>query len=74
MNSTPRAEKIIRCREVQERCGISRSSLYEKLNPKSLRYDKEFPKPLKLGAKSVGWLESDVQTWINNRVQLSRTA
>ncbi|WP_338405370.1 AlpA family phage regulatory protein [Pantoea ananatis] len=36
------------------------------MNTKSPRYDDTFPKPLQLGKKSVGWLESDLEQWIIN--------
>jgi prophage regulatory protein len=32
----------------------------------------EFPKPIKLGEKASGWLESDVDAWIDSRVAASR--
>jgi prophage regulatory protein len=27
----------------------------------------DFPKPLKLGRRAVGWRSNDVDTWINDR-------
>ncbi|WP_432372929.1 helix-turn-helix transcriptional regulator [Pantoea allii] len=48
--------------------GISRSSIYEKLNPKSRYYDADFPKPIRLGAASVGWCSTSVDEWIASRV------
>lgn len=57
--------KILRIRSVQEFTGISRSSIYEKIS------QGEFPKPISLGSRSVGWLESDVQAWIDYRIELS---
>ncbi|WP_410027777.1 AlpA family phage regulatory protein [Klebsiella pneumoniae] len=47
--------------------GIKRSTIYDWLNPKSPRYDVTFPKQRRLGTKSVGWLESELDDWINNR-------
>jgi prophage regulatory protein len=40
---------ILRMTELTAILGISRSSIYEKLNPKSRYYDAEFPKPVRLG-------------------------
>jgi prophage regulatory protein len=31
-----------------------------------------FPKPIKLGARAVGWLESDIDAWLANQVETSR--
>ena len=52
------AEQILRCRKVIERTGLSRSSLYEKMQ----RGD--FPKPRKLGLRAVGWRVSDIESWL----------
>ncbi|EMO9492875.1 AlpA family transcriptional regulator [Citrobacter braakii] len=59
--------KILRLPEVVEKAGIKRSTIYDWLNPKSPRYDVTFPKQRRLGTKSVGWLESELDDWINNR-------
>ena len=56
--------KILRLPEVIETCGISRSSVYEKLNPRSRRYDKDFPTPIKIGVSSVGWFQHEVYQWL----------
>nr|WP_255211644.1 AlpA family phage regulatory protein [Pseudescherichia vulneris] len=47
--------------------GISRSSIYEKLNLKSRYYDADFPKPIRLGAVFVGWRSTSVDEWIASR-------
>lgn len=44
--------RILRMSELTMMLGISRSSIYEKLNPKSRYYDADFPKPIRLGAAS----------------------
>ncbi|WP_422667013.1 AlpA family phage regulatory protein [Billgrantia montanilacus] len=54
-------------REMVLKLGISRSSVYEKINPKSMRYDATFPKPIKLGASAIGWVEKEVDLWIKGR-------
>lgn len=57
--------RAIRLREVLQILGISKSTLYARLNPASPGFDPEMPKPFKLGnqtserAPSVWW-ESDV--------------
>jgi len=60
-------EKIIRLRPVLSRTGLSRSMAYD-LMAKDL-----FPKPISLGARAVGWLESEIDTWIAERVKASRS-
>ncbi|WP_241767212.1 AlpA family phage regulatory protein [Buttiauxella noackiae] len=60
--------RILRMPEVTMMLGISRSSIYEKLNPKSKYYDADFPKPIRLGAASVGWRSTSLDEWIASRV------
>lgn len=59
--------RILRMAELTAFLGISRSSIYEKLNPKSRYYDAEFPKPVRLGAASVGWRATAIDEWIASR-------
>ncbi|QLP46853.1 helix-turn-helix transcriptional regulator [Klebsiella michiganensis] len=50
-----------------EKLGIARATIYDWLNTKSPRYDPTFPIQRRLGTKSVGWLESELDDWLNNR-------
>lgn len=58
--------RILRRREVEARTGLSLSSIYKKLA------DHTFPKPIKLGGRSVGWLETEIDAWIEHCVIDSR--
>ena len=62
------AQTIIRLKHVIALTGLSRSTIYDRMNPKSKRYDASFPKSIKLGATpqagAVGWIESEIQAWI----------
>lgn len=66
-------EKIIRTSEVIARLGISKSTFYEWQNPKSKYYIDKFPQKIKLGANSVGYLESDIENYIINLIQNNTT-
>jgi prophage regulatory protein len=59
---------ILRRKQVEARTGLSRSAIYDKLNPKSPRHDATFPVQVRLGAEAVGWLESEVNSWLLSRV------
>lgn len=59
--------RIMRMPELTMVLGISRSSIYEKLNPKSRYYDADFPKPVRLGAASVGWQLTSIEAWIASK-------
>lgn len=60
--------QIIRIKEVIAVTGISRSVIYEKLNPQSKSYDSTFPKPVKLSVNCVGWSALEVNQWIKDRL------
>lgn len=70
--NAPKA-KIIRRLEVMSLLGISKSTFADWQNPKSPRFRPEFPKKIQLGANSVGYLESEINEFIqslaNNRDQ-----
>lgn len=57
---------IIRLPQVKQRTGLSRSTIY------SLIKGGQFKPPISLGARAVGWLESDVSEFIEERIKASR--
>ncbi len=57
---------ILRRPQVEQRTGLSRSTLYQYIK------DGDFPKPVRLGLRAVGWLESDISDWIAARVKGAR--
>jgi prophage regulatory protein len=56
-------QTILRITKAKERTGLSRTTLY------SLIKEGKFPAPIPLGARAVGWLESEVDAWIESRVK-----
>jgi prophage regulatory protein len=64
--------KIIRLKQVVELIGLSRSTVYDILDAKSPRHDPTFPKKIHLTACSVGWIEGEVNAWLESRILLSR--
>lgn len=66
--STNNHLQMLRLSEVISLLGISRSSIYDKLNVKSPRYDASFPQPKKVGASAVRWRESDLEIWLESRI------
>ncbi|CAA2950618.1 Uncharacterised protein [Enterobacter cloacae] len=66
--------KILRISSVVNKIGVSRSTIYDWINPKSPRYDATFPKQRRLGMQSVGWLESELDEWLLKRHLASSTA
>lgn len=62
--TAPYADTALRIQEVCKTIGLSRSSVYGKLNPRSVQYDKNFPKPFKIGAKAIAWSKVDIMNWL----------
>ncbi|EXJ14861.1 helix-turn-helix transcriptional regulator [Imhoffiella purpurea] len=60
-NTIPPTKRIIRLPEVVERCGLSRSSVY------NLMAAGRFPRSIKLSERAVGWRESDIDNWLAGR-------
>lgn len=59
-------QKILKLPVVEDRTGYRRSSIYLKISQGI------FPTPISLGTRSVGWLESEIDAWIEQRIQQSR--
>ncbi|MCY1548635.1 Prophage CP4-57 regulatory protein (AlpA) [compost metagenome] len=55
--------RIIRLKEVMNTTGLARSTVYKYVS------EGNFPKPVGLGDRCVGWLETEVQEWILARVK-----
>lgn len=55
--------KLIRIKDVMNRTGLAKSTIY--------KYMKlgQFPQQILLGVRSVAWVESEVETWINDNIK-----
>lgn len=60
--------RILRLKNVLERTGLTRSTLYRKMQLGT------FPKQLRISARCAGWRESDVDAWLRNPVYYSASA
>lgn len=63
---TARIERILRLPEVLQRTGLGRSTVYEAMG------EGKFPKKIQLGTRAVGWLESDIDQWVAQKIAESR--
>jgi prophage regulatory protein len=68
MSNSIHATTILRRYQVEARTGLSRSTIYDRINQKSPRHDPLFPRPIKLGGSAIGFIESEVEAWIANQV------
>ena len=54
--------RFLRLPAVMERTGYGRSTIYEMIGAGN------FPAPVHLGPRAVAWLESEVETWMQDRI------
>lgn len=57
---------ILRRPAVAARTGLARSTMYKFIA------DGQFPKQIRLGPRCVGWLDADIDEWIQARISASR--
>ena len=61
------SKRIIRQKEVSDKLGLSKATIWTYVRTRD-----DFPKPIRLGANSVGWLESEIDAFIDARITASR--
>tara|TARA_B100001059_G_scaffold139142_1_gene139267 strand:+ start:486 stop:662 length:177 start_codon:yes stop_codon:yes gene_type:complete len=54
--------RLIKLKEVMAKTSLGHSSIYKYIS------EGTFPKQVSLGAKSVAWVESEVDDWIMERI------
>jgi len=62
------ADTILRLPSVRARTGLSRSTIYLRIS------EDRFPKPISLGGRAVGWIESEIDEWLKEQIETSRQA
>lgn len=60
--------QILRLPQVCRMTGLGRSMIYQ------LEAERRFPCRVRIGARAVGWVESEVQGWLAGRIQHHRAA
>jgi prophage regulatory protein len=61
-------ERFLRLSDVKERTGLSRSTIYLNISKGT------FPGHISLGARCVGWLESEIDEWMQVRINQRQTS
>ena len=56
--------RFLRLDEVREKTGLSKSAIYNQIRKG------EFPVSVPIGSRTVAWLESDINEWLEWRVQV----
>lgn len=62
------AHTILRLPAVKAHTGLSRSTIYLRVSQGT------FPRPVSLGARAVGWVEAEIQEWLQRQIEASRKA
>jgi len=62
------SKKFIRLPEVKIKTGLSRSSIYLRMS------NGEFPQSISLGSRAIGWLDADIEQWLDERISASKVA
>lgn len=61
-SESPMPLRLLRLADVKARVGMSRSTIYDRIAKG------DFPRPVPLGT-IVGWVESEVEDWILERIK-----
>ncbi|ELA9315113.1 AlpA family transcriptional regulator [Vibrio parahaemolyticus] len=56
--------KFLRIQDVMSLTGLGRSTIYKFMD------EDIFPKTIPLGGRAVGWLESEIEEWMESRLAL----
>ncbi len=59
--------RIIRLPDLMHRTGFSRTSIYRLIK------EAGFPQPIALGGQAVGWVEAEIDAWIEDRMRERQT-
>lgn len=60
LSATP-IDRVLRLKQVVEAVGLSKTTIYSAI------LSGDFPPPLKLHGRSVGWRSSEISLWIASR-------
>lgn len=55
--------RLLRLPQVMDVVGLSRSTIY------ALQEEGRFPKAVKLSTRAIGWVESEIQAWLAERIR-----
>lgn len=62
-NTSYPINRVVRMRCLLGHVGLSKSEIYRRIQAGA------FPKPIPLGTRAVGWLESDINAWIDTQAK-----
>ncbi len=65
--SSTREDCVIGIRKTTQLLGRSRAWTYAKMDVNGKYFDADFPRPIRLGPKAIGWKLSEIMAYINSR-------
>jgi len=57
---------ILRLPDVKNKTGLSTSQIY------ALMKERKFPRQIELGLRAVGWLSTEIEEWLEGKINKSR--
>ena len=61
-----RGRRILRLNGVIEKTGLSQATIYR------MQSERRFPTSIRLGQSAMGWIESEIDNWLEQRIAASR--
>jgi prophage regulatory protein len=61
-------EQIMRMKDVVKKIGLCRATIYTIISRG------EFPRPIRIGERATGWLESELEAWLASRASAKKPA
>lgn len=71
MNEPTRPTRGLPVQEVSNRSGCSRASIYEMLKEESEYYEPTFPRPFKIGRRTL-FVETEIEEWLQSKIAARR--
>ena len=66
--------KLLNISEVAQKLSAGKSTIYDWMSPKSKRFKKDFPKPLRKIGGVNRCLESEIDAWVLTHLNLNQDA
>ncbi len=63
-----KSRRFLRLPEVKQQVGIGRTAIYQRIK------SGEFPAPISLGPRAVGWTSDSIENWIESRIRAAGVA
>ncbi len=63
MNQTQSPGPLLRLPSVEAQTGLSKSEIYRRIKGGT------FPKPIKLGARSIAWPAAQIDAWVKSLIE-----